>query len=206
MYFEALAAVCLSNANGQGRLLREVPTSAWHWWIENGLRYCVMTRRLTGYRTRAWCNRTPPPGTPLPPLLLQASSSDKLAMEGGGGDSGAGAGGWSGGGGGGGWWREDDPYWPLRDWGDHPMRWWTLAFAAIMAGAQLGGGPHHGRRMGRRLVWRRIWRGAQLCTVAGVGEHAGEHVAHGSDGSVRNLLSRSRMHARTWHARTAKLP
>jgi hypothetical protein len=26
------------------------------------------------------------------------------------------------------WWREDDPYWPLRDWGDHPMRWWTVAF------------------------------------------------------------------------------
>uniref|UniRef100_UPI0035A3D71D CrTam39 n=1 Tax=Chlamydomonas reinhardtii TaxID=3055 RepID=UPI0035A3D71D len=67
----------------------------------------------------------------------EASSSDKLAMEGGGGDSGAGAGGWSGGGSGGGWWREDDPYWPLRDWGDHPMRWWTLAFAAIMAAGGL---------------------------------------------------------------------
>lgn len=33
-----------------------------------------------------------------------------------------------------GWWREDDPYWMLRDWGDHPMRWWTLGFAALMAG------------------------------------------------------------------------
>ncbi|KAL6764803.1 hypothetical protein V8C86DRAFT_3128695 [Haematococcus lacustris] len=37
------------------------------------------------------------------------------------------------GGGGGGWWREDDPYWMLRDWGDHPMRWWTLAYAAVVA-------------------------------------------------------------------------
>jgi hypothetical protein len=25
------------------------------------------------------------------------------------------------------WWREDDPYWPLRDWGDHPLRWWVVA-------------------------------------------------------------------------------
>lgn len=33
-----------------------------------------------------------------------------------------------------GWWREDDPYWMLRDWGDHPMRWWTLLFAAVLAG------------------------------------------------------------------------
>jgi hypothetical protein len=24
------------------------------------------------------------------------------------------------------WWREEDPYWPLRDWGDHPMRWWVV--------------------------------------------------------------------------------
>lgn len=38
--------------------------------------------------------------------------------------------------GGKGWWREDDPYWPLRDWGDHPMRWWTFGFAAVMAGKQ----------------------------------------------------------------------
>lgn len=37
---------------------------------------------------------------------------------------------------GGGWWREDDPYWMMRDWGDHPMRWWTLVFAAVMAGEQ----------------------------------------------------------------------
>jgi len=42
------------------------------------------------------------------------------------------------------WWREDDPYWPLRDWGDHPMRWWTVAFGLffLVGGltAPLGGG------------------------------------------------------------------
>lgn len=58
-----------------------------------------------------------------------------------GGPGGSGSGG-PGGSGGGGWWREDDPYWPLRDWGDHPMRWWTLAFAAVLAGA--GGAPGRG--------------------------------------------------------------
>lgn len=42
------------------------------------------------------------------------------------------------GGGGGGWWREDDPYWPLRDWGDHPMRWWTWGLAGLLAGKR----PH----------------------------------------------------------------
>ena len=52
---------------------------------------------------------------------------------GGNGGSSGGAGG-SGGGGGGGWWREEDPYWSMRDWGDHPMRWWTLGFAAVVAG------------------------------------------------------------------------
>jgi hypothetical protein len=31
------------------------------------------------------------------------------------------------------WWREEDPYWPLRDWGDHPMRWWTWGLAAALA-------------------------------------------------------------------------
>lgn len=31
------------------------------------------------------------------------------------------------------WWREDDPYWPLRDWGDHPMRWWTIVLALVLA-------------------------------------------------------------------------
>jgi hypothetical protein len=36
------------------------------------------------------------------------------------------------------WWREEDPYWPLRDWGDHPMRWWTWALAAALAGAAAG--------------------------------------------------------------------
>lgn len=34
------------------------------------------------------------------------------------------------------WWRDEDPYWPLREWGDHPMRWWTLAFGILLA---LGG-------------------------------------------------------------------
>jgi hypothetical protein len=34
---------------------------------------------------------------------------------------------------GGGWWREDDPYWMMRDWGDHPMRWWTLGCAVLFA-------------------------------------------------------------------------
>jgi hypothetical protein len=40
------------------------------------------------------------------------------------------------GGGGGGWrwWREEDPYWPMRDWGDHPMRWWTWGLAGLLAG------------------------------------------------------------------------
>lgn len=35
------------------------------------------------------------------------------------------------------WWREEDPYWPLRDWGDHPMRWWTLGLAALLAAGAL---------------------------------------------------------------------
>ncbi|GFR43177.1 hypothetical protein Agub_g4227, partial [Astrephomene gubernaculifera] len=64
-------------------------------------------------------------------------------------DDGAGGGGEGGGGddddgpisglgdGGDGWWREDDPYWMLRDWGDHPMRWWTLGFAAVLAAGGL---------------------------------------------------------------------
>lgn len=51
---------------------------------------------------------------------------------GGGNDDGRGNGN-SGGNNGKGWWREDDPYWPLRDWGDHPMRWWTFGFAALLA-------------------------------------------------------------------------
>ena len=42
------------------------------------------------------------------------------------------------------WWREDDPYWPLRDWGDHPMRWWIVAFGLFFlvggATAPLRGG------------------------------------------------------------------
>lgn len=27
---------------------------------------------------------------------------------------------------------EEDPYWILRDHGDHPMRWWTLGFGALL--------------------------------------------------------------------------
>eukprot|EP00955_Chlamydomonas_euryale_P059173 357296-Chlamydomonas_euryale.AAC.5 len=50
--------------------------------------------------------------------------------------SGRGSGGWR-------WWREEDPYWPLRDWGDHPMRWWTFVFAGVLAvGGALGHAVH----------------------------------------------------------------
>ncbi len=62
-------------------------------------------------------------------------SADATALQGGGGDDGS-----SSGGGGRrrtGWWREDDPYWMLRDWGDHPMRWWTLVYAALVAGGSV---------------------------------------------------------------------
>lgn len=66
-------------------------------------------------------------------LRLEGNESfqaDTTWLGGGGGDGGNGG---SGGSGGNGWWREEDPYWPMRDWGDHPMRWWTLAFAALLA-------------------------------------------------------------------------
>lgn len=53
------------------------------------------------------------------------------------GDNGGGGRPRGGGGGWGDWWREDDPYWPLRDWGDHPMRLWTLAYAALLAAGAL---------------------------------------------------------------------
>jgi hypothetical protein len=46
--------------------------------------------------------------------------------------SGGGGGGWR-------WWREEDPYWPMRDWGDHPMRWWTWGLAGMLAGEGLVG-------------------------------------------------------------------
>lgn len=56
---------------------------------------------------------------------------DPLAGGGGGDEGSNGNGGrWSRGGG---WWREDDPYWMMHDWGDHPMRWWTLGAAALFA-------------------------------------------------------------------------
>ncbi|MEW5297265.1 MAG: hypothetical protein WDW38_006089 [Sanguina aurantia] len=34
-------------------------------------------------------------------------------------------------------WREGDPYWMLRDVGMHPMRWWTFAYAALLAAGGL---------------------------------------------------------------------
>lgn len=74
----------------------------------------------------------------LPAYQSDASSSSALPPlehDGGGGDEGGGDGYGAGYGGGGGWWREDDPYWPMRDWGDHPMRWWTFGFAGVLAGA-----------------------------------------------------------------------
>jgi hypothetical protein len=60
---------------------------------------------------------------------LGSSAPPPGGGEGGGGGSGGGSGrgGWR-------WWREEDPYWPMRDWGDHPMRWWTWGFAALLAG------------------------------------------------------------------------
>ena len=64
--------------------------------------------------------------------LYQSDEADVALSSGGGGDGG-GRGGDSGDGAGG-WWREEDPYWPLRNWGAHPMRWWTFAFAAFIAG------------------------------------------------------------------------
>jgi hypothetical protein len=74
--------------------------------------------------------------------LMQASTSGGSGDEGGGQGGGGGkrrTGGDGGDEGGqeawGGMWREDDPYWMLRDWGSHPMRWWTLGFAGLMAGA-----------------------------------------------------------------------
>ncbi len=48
------------------------------------------------------------------------------------------------GGGGGGWWRPEDPYWPLREWGDHPMRWWAFGLAAVLAGEDDRGGEERG--------------------------------------------------------------
>ncbi|GAX78180.1 hypothetical protein CEUSTIGMA_g5622.t1 [Chlamydomonas eustigma] len=70
----------------------------------------------------------------------EASLANATATGGGddGGKSGGGSGSWKGP------WREEDPYWPLRDWGDHPMRWWTLAFAAVLAVGGVMGYTSHG--------------------------------------------------------------
>lgn len=61
-----------------------------------------------------------------PSMPLTVSTT---AVAGGSGSGGSGSG-WR-------WWREEDPYWPMRDWGDHPMRWWTWGLAGLLAGAVL---------------------------------------------------------------------
>ncbi|KAG2486182.1 hypothetical protein HYH03_015145 [Edaphochlamys debaryana] len=87
----------------------------------------------------------------------------------GGGDDGGAGGSWGGGDGGGfsfgggGWWREDDPYWPLRRWGDHPMRWWTLGFAGLLAAGGLLSTLLSGCTEGVSLGWG----AAALLAVAG---------------------------------------
>jgi hypothetical protein len=74
------------------------------------------------------------------------------------------------GGGGGGWrwWREEDPYWPMRDWGDHPMRWWTWGLAGMLAGEGFVGTAVLWGRSASVTMWsvRRVYcceeRGARL--------------------------------------------
>ncbi|WIA40731.1 hypothetical protein OEZ86_004420 [Tetradesmus obliquus] len=87
--------------------IEEAPTNTW--WRQQG---------LSAYRTdTSWLGESAP----------SSSSGD------GGGLGGSGSGGAGGNGDGWRWWREEDPYWPLRDWGDHPMRWWTWGLAAALA-------------------------------------------------------------------------
>ncbi len=74
-----------------------------------------------------WLGRSYEPTLPLEELQYGDGGSDDDGRDG----RGRGVGG---DGEGGGWWREEDPYWMLRDWGSHPMRWYTLGFAALMAG------------------------------------------------------------------------
>ncbi|KXZ55307.1 hypothetical protein GPECTOR_3g441 [Gonium pectorale] len=62
-----------------------------------------------------------------------------------------------------GWWREDDPYWMLRNWGDHPMRWWTLGFAAVLA----VGGLATTLTTGYTEAMQLGWGAAALLVVAG---------------------------------------
>lgn len=87
------------------------------------------------------------------------------ASSSGGGGGGSGGSGGDGGGGGnwGGFWREDDPYWPLRNWGDHPMRWWTFGFAAVLA---LGGALSYAVHGSVDSLWCGSILGAILSTSA----------------------------------------
>lgn len=88
--------------------IEEAPTNTW--WRQHG---------LSAYRQdTSWLGENAP-------------STSSSGGSGSGGQSGGGGSG--GGGGGSGWWREEDPYWPLRDWGDHPMRWWTWGLAGLLA-------------------------------------------------------------------------
>lgn len=77
-------------------------------------------------------------GRSYEPMLPPEELEFELETQGGGGDGDDGQGRGRGEPPGGGWWREDDPYWMMRDWGSHPMRWYTLGFAAMMACECLG--------------------------------------------------------------------
>jgi hypothetical protein len=79
--------------------------------------------------------------------------------DGGGGGSGGSSGGSGGNGGGWRWWREEDPYWPMRDWGDHPMRWWTVAFGALLAAGGMLTCAAHGSA---EAAWVGLGAGAAL--------------------------------------------
>jgi len=73
-----------------------------------------------------------------------------------------------------GWWRDDDPYWMLRDWGDHPMRWWTLGFAGLLALGGLGAYLVHGSTESLLVGWgAAAW--LSLCSLAMSDMRAGWH-------------------------------
>lgn len=111
----------------------------------------------------------------------------------GGSDGGDGMGSGSGsgpGGGDGGYWREEDPYWPLRDWGDHPMRWWTLAFGLLMAGAW-GHASMHGHMM-------MMLMGARRCVHQEPLQCALEQMHFTSHGFPR-LSAHAQDRCRCWH-------
>jgi hypothetical protein len=98
---------------------------------------------------------------------------------GGSGDSGSGKGGGGGGGGSswGRWWREEDPYWPLRNWGDHPMRWWTVGFGALLAAGGLAAFAAHGSAEAARVG---LGCGATLAVCGG----AMSDMQHGQFGEL----------------------